>query len=877
MMPDDRTPRLSLTLLAAATLASALLPVVVSAAPAETRSLGNDHIQIVFARQARTWRLARLARSDGSDALDVTSDEFEVLLFDGQRVTVDDYHADGDARIVVEGGARVFETVYRCPEGGDPRVPASVTVTYRIGTGPFVHKEIRLGMREGQNIDRLQVLRFSTAQPAERGGEGQPVFVGNWFFGLDYPGFHSRHSDGFVEPDFRYKHPYTIDLDGADRELSPRRGLVTCFHFPGAARRRKNGSWDVVGKRAVMGLSRKPGESAELALLDYIDETRLPPRSYLHFNNWYSDRAKNLDVAVFADDVAATLQTRLRRYGARLDAMVPDNGWQNGKTFTRIYEPKPGLDLAKLRRALARVDTGLGLWVALDGTKSSISRGLEVGYRPALADDADLSHLPWLAKKRAFFDLLDPKYQRDLRESLRHMIAAGGVDYIKHDFNHCITSGHLSWRHAREACLDVTLELLAYERRLNPRLIQNFTNGAWFSPWWFQHAHVIWMMSGDSGGNGSWPQLSLRDGATTYRDAWLYQSFNRPAHCVRPLVRIADLMTHGILFTKKKPFTDSEDTLRDWSDYVVMYFARGTTLKELYIDPELLDENHWRVLGMTCAWAQAAQHRLLKTVLIGGDCSAGEVYGYVSWVGNRAILTARNPGRRARSLQVPFDTSVYFRGEQGRPFRARVIYPFVEEMPWALVSGRPFSVGVPGDSTWVLEITRGTPRATRAASPPPLPTGRAELSDGSFSVRVPIPDEDMARCDLLVQVRGTATPEIRIDGEVAECRLREARRWTLSASDLREHRGEAPTVTGHLRPRADSRLNQGATLPIEVWLVADRRVAAPAPPTTAGPLPFPISQHYRRQTSLLLKGTIPLTRRPGDDEATTKPQRQLGR
>jgi len=821
-----------------------LLVVVPFASAADRVVLENDFLRVELGQAAGTWRNTRIARVDGSDALKLDNDEFEILLFDGSRFTVDDYRAKA-----VDHEAGTFTVIYE-REAAAIKAPATVTVTYALGAGPYLHKDVRLGMQKGEKIDRLQVLRFSCGEKASRGGEGQPVFIGNWFFGVDYPGFYSRHSDGFAEPNFRYKWHYTIDFEGRDKEFAPRKGFVSCFHFPGYAKERADGSWGITGKRAVMGLSRKKGESAELALIDYIDETRLPPRSYLHFNNWYSAKAKNLAIPVFVDDVAATIQRHMKAHGANLDGMVPDHGWQNGKTFSRIFEPKEGLDLAALQAALERIGVGLGLWMAIDGTNNGHSRGREVGYKPAYTDGFDRSQFKWMAGNKVYFDILDPRYQRDLRESLRHMIVDGKINYIKHDFNHNFTSAYLSQRHAREACLDVTLELLAYERELNPRIFQNYTNGAWFSPWWFQHAHVIWMMSGDSGGNGSWPQLSLRDGATAYRDSWLHQSFNSPDRCVRPLIRIADLMTHGILLTKKKPFTDFKDTLYDWSNYVVMYYARGTTLKELYIDNELLDDDHWKVLGMASAWAQAYQDRLLNTVLIGGDCGVGEIYGYVSWVGDKAILTARNPDRRTQTLTVPFDASVYYRGEPGQRYHARAIYPFVEEMPWTLTSGQAFTVDIPGDSILMLDITPGGPKSEQAVMPGPLPEASAEIHEDSFTASVAVPDEDMLRYDLLVQAWGSAVPKLSANDQGFEPRLQDGGRWTLSAYDLRQYRGKTLTLRGRLVPSPNANTRSKGKKPYELWIVADRPV--PAPVTTAKEtLPFPISQNQRRQTMRL--------------------------
>jgi len=846
-------------LLAAACAPAWVLAALAASAPAAraaTLAIENQHIRARFEWGGGALRLRELARADGSDALDVTSDEFEVLLLDGTRFTVTDYQAQAPPSHRASGGQQVVQVAYAPKPHAGKKAPPSVVVTYTLGTKPWLHKTVFLGLRRGDIVDRLQVMRFSCGQRATRGGEGQPVFVGNWFFGLDYPGFHSRHSHGFREPDFRYKWHYTIDYEGRDREFAPRDGLVTLFHFPGSARRQPDGRWGVQGKAAVMGLSRKKGENAELALLDYIEATRLPTRSFLHFNNWYSSRAKKLDVPVFVNDVVRTIQSRLAQYGARLDAAVADHGWENTRTYSRIFEPREGLDLAALHRALAEIGVGLGLWIAFDGTNAGYSRGLQVGYKAAYAPGFDRSQQPWMRGK-TYFDLLDPRYQEDLRTSLRHMIVDGKIAYIKHDFNHNFTTSGLSQRHAREACLDTTLHLLAFERRLNPRLFQNYTNGSWFSPWWFQHVHTIWMMSGDSAANDAWPQLSPRDAATSYRDAWLYQSFNNPRRCVRPLIRIADLMTHGIVFTKKKPFASPSDTLDDWSNYVVMYYARGTTLKELYIDPELLDDDQWKVLGTASAWAQANQHRLRNTLLVGSDCAAGQAYGYVSWCGDAAILAARNPDRRAQMLRVPFDASVYYRGQPGRPYHARAIYPFVHQMPWAFTSGRTMEIPVPGDSVLVLEIEPGTPLATREVAAPPLPAARAEIGPRgrSFVARLPVPDEPMRRCDLLVEVWGPATPQITLDGQPVEPRGRDGRRWTLAACDLREHRGRTLAVEGRLVPRPGASIAQDAKLRVELWLVADRKVAAPPAPS-GEKLPFPISQHHRRVARQLLSAPI---------------------
>lgn len=784
--------------------------------------------------------LTSLERTNGADRLEFTNDGFELLRLDGTRKTANDYELTA-----VEHIAQSIQADFE-----------NVSVRYTLGSGPYLHKTIYVKIPEGDTIDRLQVMRFSTPTEATRGGEGQPVYLSNWFVGMDYPGFYSRHSHNFTEPDYYYRHHYTIDLEGRDLDAAPRDGLVTLFHFPGYAKEQEDGSFGIQSQRAVIGLSRTEGESAELALMDYIAETRKPARSNLHFNNWYSHEARAITVDSFVNDVGKTIVEKLAEQGAHLDNMVPDHGWQRKKDYDTIYQP--ALDathepLPVVSAALEAIGTKLGIWIALDGTNNDIQRGLEIGYRDAYGDTERREQ--WMQGKN-YFDITQPKYQEDLKRALHHLIADAGVDYIKHDFNHNFTTHHLSERHAREACLDITLDLFAYQRSLNPDIYQNFTNGSWFSPFWLQYADTLWMMSGDSGGNGNWPAISLREGATAYRDAWFYQSFNNPERCVRPpALPIANFMTHGILYSSKKPYTDGSDTLRDWSDYCIMYFARGTLLKELYITNELLDDAHWEVLGRAAAWAQKNQDRLVNTVLIGGDCAQGEPYGYISWVGNEAILTVRNPDRRAQTLHIPFDDSVYFRGAHNQAFKAKTLYPYVEAMPWQLSSGKAFEVTIPGDSTLIYELTEGVPLAAEAVQPSPLPPVESTTTGDTYSIKLQVPDEAMQRCDLFIQPWGTAVSDLTINGIPSSPDRRQiGKKWSLSAYDLRDFRGQTIQVTGQLIPTENPKLPTNGTVPMDAWLVVDRRVDSIETETDAD-IPLPISQGFRRQTQELIPKT----------------------
>jgi hypothetical protein len=834
-------------------IVAAFLFIAASLALADGPVLQNKLIRVEFTEADGAITNTALSRANGDDRLVMQNDEFELLLFDGSRFTVSDYTAIGQLR-VEDGGSQTLGITYRA-KPARANAPRTVIVTYTLGDGPYVRKLLEVPMKRGEKIDRIQILRFSTDRKAQRGGQGQPVFVGPWFFGVDYPGFYSRHSDGFVEPDFFYRHPYTIDFEGRDREFARRKGLVTAFHFPGFAVETIENRWRVRSKTAVCGISRNPGETAELALLDYIEEIRKPIRSHLHFNNWYSRKAKTISVETFVNNTFKPIRDRLAPYSVRLDAMTPDHGWEDSKTGPRIYAPRkePPYDpLVVVEQALRKAGTRLGIWIALDGTNQNMAHGLELGYRSAFRKDYDRSRHRWQSGKD-FFDMLQPKYLADLKESLRYLLVDCKVDYVKHDFNHNFTSHYITDRHAREKCLDTTLELLAYERRLNPNVFQNYTNGTWFSPWWLQHVDSLWMMSGDSGGGGAWPAFSLRDGATTYRDKYFFQNHNNLERTVRCLIPVANFMTHGILFTESKPFTDFKDTVGDWADYVMMYYARGTNVKELYISPALLDEDHWKVLGTTTSWAQNNQSRLKNTVYIGGDPEKGRPYAYVSWVKDRAILTVRNPDRGEQILRIPFDRSVYYRGANNRPYHARTIYPYVEQMPWKLISGAAFEIGIPGDSTLVYEIEPGPPQTTTRLQPSELPEPNITQNEHGFTIQLTLPDEQMPRCDLLIQSWALVKPRLKLNGRPVEPRqFRIGRRWTLAAYDLRKYHAKTVEATALMKPLKDHQPPKSHQASIEAWLTADRPVKAP-PAEQKPKMPYPLAHSYRRQNQNLLK------------------------
>ncbi|GBL43811.1 hypothetical protein EMGBD4_13100, partial [Verrucomicrobiota bacterium] len=87
------------------------------------------------------------------------------------------------------------------------------------------------------------------------------------------------------------------------------------------------------------------------------------------------------------------------------------------------------------------------------------------------------------------------------------------------------------------------------------------------------YADSVWLLAGDDGFNGNWPELAGRAQATTDRDVYFWRMWGDPSD--RPWFPIANIMTHGIIRNAGGQMSYKTDLPRDWSDYVLMHYGRG--------------------------------------------------------------------------------------------------------------------------------------------------------------------------------------------------------------------------------------------------------------------------------------------------------------
>ncbi|RJP29938.1 MAG: hypothetical protein C4527_10700 [Candidatus Omnitrophota bacterium] len=777
--------------------------------------LENQLLRRVIEKEEDVWRTTSFSRSDGSDEFRIYSDEFMIRLMDGTELTIKDYRAQGKPMIQIDEGVRKVTMTYEPARILPPNAPLSLRVEYDIDQ--YLHKRITIYMPEGGAIDQLDVERFQTGQQCDLGGFGQPIFIGDsWFVGLEYPGCQTNFGNG----------------------------LVTLSHFPGLVKNRdEQGKWVIESKKSIVGTGQK-GDPLELAFQDYIDTLRVRRGNLLHYNSWYDLQGNELTHDNLINSFMGFKENLLGPFGLTMDSYVPDDGWQEPDSIWDIHKTRFPDGFTPLRDLLEQNGSRLGIWMPFNGFNLNIDWGVAQGYQKS--------------DKGRYYCLADPKYNVAIHEAVRRIIKAGNMNYIKHDFNQlqCSAEGHghlPTDRHGFEANLDAELELLAYERSLQPGIFLNVTSYVWHSPWWLQHADTIWMAADDFGYEKTWPQVSPREWAMSYRDAHMFKVYQERRH----LVPISDMMTCGIIHGPHCKLGGDEETLREWSDYVVMFFGRGVQLQEYYITPDWLTPERWNVLGETTRWAVENRKLLEKVIMVGGDTRKGEPYAYVHWKDEKGLLFLRNPDLREQTIAAPFDKTVHYCGDIGKPYRARVIYPFVENCPTQYMSGNPISITVPGCSVMVIELHPGEVAAIEpTAQPEPISYSselQTEQAMPCLRVKISLPNENMQRCDLVlilsseeeVEFPETKMLDVHINGEAVNTRLGFDKKWFIQSVNLQSWQGQEIELIAAPNEQQKN-LFQAHNISYKAWLVMDRAVQSTPPGDEH--LPFAIAQDFRRMT-----------------------------
>ncbi len=797
--------------------------------------LKNDLVQRVLQFDGKVWRSTRFSNLKGDKSLIVKSEEVNILPMNtGKTYGITDFVANEKPSVYRHGDTSFVSINYRPLPAikGKDAVPDAMNIKYFLVKGePYTRKVVTLNYNKLATVDRLEAERFTTLKPAKGGGRGEPVFVnGEWFFGLEYPGGYTRHTNGNTPKNYTRSYDSVgnysnINLDKRDIEPKSEKGLIRLMHFPGYAKQSAAG-FSIISKTAVAGVVLKQ-ETLQTAFMKYLATLWKAPRSFLHFNNWFEPKAKDLKgdglVSIWRDYKAA-----ISPYGVKMDAMVADDGWQDRKSIwepSKAYFPNGYDDVRILSDKLKNEGVGFGLWLSLNGYTNNIDWGKENGYKEAKRNT-------YFSQYGRNYSLSATKYKEEVLKKIPEIAKLLNLNYYKHDFNvlsdmdegnnHPATD-----RHGHEATLNASIEILEATRRLNPDIHQNMTNWVWFSPWWLMYADYLWMLAGDDGTNGNWPEISTRAMGSTDRDVYIWRMFGNPND--RPLVPISRLMTHGIIKSTTGRMESKEDNLQDWAEYVLMHYGRGTLLKEWYISPSVMKPEDWKVLCKQDNWAKSHRDALTNTVYVGGRPDEGYAYGYVGWSGEKGVLVVRNTNANTQKLIIPFDQSVNFKGAPGQVYHANVVFPYQDAWPAKFTSGRNIEIELAGYATMAFELERGNPGV---ALPKPQQLEFLTKKEGLPLTNLMIPEDVEGRCDLMIIGWPEATV-IKIDGVAVSPKrsskadlnnfasyaksgmiLEKARPWTMYTYDLLPYAGKRISI------------EYGKSSGFEAHILAERKVKA---------------------------------------------------
>jgi len=512
------------------------------------------------------------------------------------------------------------------------------------------------------------------------GGFGQPAALqykqGGAFFGLEYP--------------------------TSENSLKPvEKGKIT-LHCGQELGEKIGSSW-IESEWVVEGLS--PNQHVKLWFWKYLDRIRVAPlKPFLLYNSWYDVRAPEIvksPAHVMNDKnllriIESFKKEMVKKHGLKLDAFVMDDGWDVYKSDWVLSDSQFPRGLAPVSDALKEIGTNLGMWFGPIGGYSNRT------WRIKWMRDHGYEVIPGRQEGRGQLCLAGKRYRQLFKKRVVDFVRDQGVGYYKWDGIQFSCSepdhGHPVGVYSRRAVMESVIDLCRSVRAENPNIFLNITSGTWLSPWWVKYANTIWMQGGDYGYSNV-PSISRRDGAITYRDYVLFEDYGKNDFWFP----IANLMTHGIIKGNLQKLGGEAEPLDKFTDNALLYFARGVSMWELYVSPDLLTDGEWKALAKSIRWARDRFEVLRSTEMIGGDPGESMPYGYVHFAGKRGIIAARNPSIKSQTLKVSLSPSLGL-DPRASSLAVERVYPTRRISPKLYAAGSRLDIQLQGYETAVYEI-----------------------------------------------------------------------------------------------------------------------------------------------------------------------------
>jgi hypothetical protein len=474
--------------------------------------------------------------------------------------------------------------------------------------GLFVHWEADL--RDGSNYVR-QIFKFKTNNPdrisriilvklpaniglrKEGTVDGSPMVHNNMFFALEYPLSKIEQNEKFM-------------IDYLPRLMTP--------------------------VSTVWGVT--PANQLRRGFLYYVERERTHTyNQVLHYNSWYdiSWNDRKFDENECLDRIKVFGDSLVNKRHVKMKAFLFDDGWDDNKTLWQFHSNFPD-GFTKLGKAAESYNSGIGVWLSpFGGYGNAKTLRLEYGK---------IQNPPFETNDQGF-SLSGPVYFNRFKEVTANFIRKYGICMFKFDGLGRGSGAGIVYQKDVEAFLKLNNELL----EIKPDLYLSLTTGTWPSVYWLKYGDNIWRGGDDTNMMG---EGSKRQQWITYRDADTYKNVVKRG----PLYPLNSLMLCGICIADNGYPGMFEMNDKDISDEIWSFFATGTNLQELYINPHKLNTANWNCLAEASTWAKENESVMTDVHWVGGDPAIGEVYGFAAWSPEKAVLSLRNPSSVEKIFEI---------------------------------------------------------------------------------------------------------------------------------------------------------------------------------------------------------------------------------
>lgn len=635
--------------------------------------LGNEALSLQF--DEMTGKLERIENKLAGRTLAGADKGFQIELEGQPALGPEDFTLQKADRRHLANAAQQIRFRYAGKKPG-----LALEIVYELGQKDFfVRRWLELESQTPLDLRRVEAWVVQVPGQCTHQGFGEPIFLEDTFWGLEFPAGHNLYEEGTVK-------------------------LV---HYPG---RRVQGRW--TSKTAVFGVA-EPGRLLK-RFRQYVASFQASPSElnlFVNYNTWWTLMPPTEQNCL---QLIETFRKNLwEPFGESFDTFTIDDGWDEKNSLWEIQKERFPRGFGPLVEELKKMNGRLGLWLSPSSGYNHAPWGAKAGY--------EANSNPWYLCQSG------PRYRRDIQEVVLRLARQYQLAFYKFDgFSAtCDAQGHdhLPGEYAKEANVEAYIELLEAVRRERPGIFLDPTCGMWLSPWWLRYADSIWgSVSGD------YPDIIVpapivRDSATTTRDAAFRQ------RCREHPGYLPSAIEHlGIIVISPEK----------WEDNAAIVVGRGCRLLTLYINPQFFTKGRedWAFLASLLRWARKNADVLAQTELILGDPFKREPYGYAHWRAGRGILALRNPFIEPRKVSIPLDETIGWESAPETPtagsatapqhatgsvrLAARIIYPRHETLPTLFAYGDRLELELSAYETVLMELV---PARLGEAPGPTKPSG----------------------------------------------------------------------------------------------------------------------------------------------------------